>query len=42
MFVIEFIGNGKSSRAIIKKGALTLIKQPTPAGVFAYIVNHDR
>ena len=42
LFVIEFIGNGFSSRAIIKKGSLTLLHQPTIAGHIAYVIDESR
>lgn len=32
-WVIEFIGNGRSSRALIRKGKLQYLSQETPAGV---------
>ena len=32
LFIIEFVGNGKSSRAVIKKGSLSLIHKSTIAG----------
>ena len=32
LFIIEFVGNGKSARAIIKKGSLSLIHKSTIAG----------
>ena len=42
MFVIEFIGNGYSSRALIKKGSLGLVHKSTIAGHIAYILDEDR
>ena len=42
MFIIEFIGNGVSSRAVIKKGSLTLVHQPSIAGHIAYVINENR
>ena len=42
LYVIEFLGNGISSRAIIKKGALTLIHKNTIAGHFAFIVDETK
>ena len=42
LFVIEFIGNGFSSRAVIKKGSLTLLHQATIAGHIAYVIDENR
>ena len=42
IFIIEFIGNGFSSRATIQKGALSLIHKSTIAGQLAYIVDENR
>ena len=42
LFVIEFLGNGISSRAVVKKGALTLIHKNTIAGHFAFIVDEEK
>ena len=42
LFIIEFEGNGKMSRAIIKKGQLTLIHQSTPAGHIAFVLDEDK
>ena len=39
LYVIEFIGNGRSSRAVIKKGTLSIIHKPTIAGQVAYILD---
>lgn len=39
---MEFIGNGISSRAIIKKGSLSLIHKPTIAGHLAYILDENK
>ena len=41
LFVIELIGNGISSRAIIQKGNLSLIHKSTIAGHFAFILNEE-
>ena len=41
MFIVEFIGNGICSRAVIKKGALSFIEIPTLAGHFINILNED-
>ena len=41
LFIIEFISNGFSSRAVIKKGSLSLITKATVAGHIAYVLgNH--
>lgn len=42
VFIIEMIGNGFSSRATIKKGALSLIHKSTIAGQVAYIVDENK
>lgn len=42
LFVIEFISNGYSSRAVIKKGSLSLISKSTIAGHICYILDEDR
>jgi hypothetical protein len=39
LFIIELQGNGKMSRAIIKKGSLSLVHQSTSAGHLAYIID---
>lgn len=41
-FIIEFQGNGKLGRAIIKKGSLTLIHRTHMGGHIAYIIDEDR
>lgn len=41
VFIIELIANGYSSRATIKKGALSLIHKSTIAGQLAYIINEE-
>lgn len=41
IFIVEFIGNGVSSRAIIKKGRLILKETITVAGHAFYILNED-
>ena len=41
VYLIEIMGNGISSRAIIKKGALSLVARPTPKGKLCYIVNEE-
>lgn len=40
--MIEFISNGFSSRAVIKKGSLSLITKATIAGQYAYILDENR
>ena len=42
LFIIEFQGNGKMSRAIIKKGQLSLIHRATPAGHVSFIIDIDK
>jgi hypothetical protein len=42
LFIIEMQGNGKMSRAVVKKGSLSLIAKSTPAGPVAYIIDADR
>lgn len=32
VYVVDFIGNGKSGRALIRKGRLSFVAQPSPAG----------
>jgi hypothetical protein len=39
LFIVEFIGNGMSARAVIKKGSLSIIHKPTIAGHLAYILD---
>ena len=38
-YIIEFIGNGYSSRAIIKKGRLNLVTRSTTVGKMLFILN---
>ena len=38
LFIIEFISNGYSSRAVIKKGSLSLLVRSTVAGHVAYVL----
>ena len=40
-FIIEFIGNGISSRAVIKKGSLSHVFNSTPLGIRLYILNEN-
>ena len=42
LFVIEFIGKGVCSRAVIKKGALSLLQKPTSSGHEAYILDENK
>jgi hypothetical protein len=42
LFVIEFISNGYSSRAIIRKGTLSVIYKQRISGQIAYILDHNR
>ena len=42
LFVVEFISNGYSSRAVIKKGSLSLIYRSTVAGQVAYILDENK
>ena len=42
MYVVEFIGNGHSSRAIIKKGGLTLIYRNTHDGQVFFILDEEK
>ena len=39
LFIIEFQGNGKQGRAVIKKGQLSLIHRSTSAGHIAYVID---
>ncbi|CAI2378280.1 unnamed protein product [Moneuplotes crassus] len=42
LFVIEFISNGYSSRAVIKKGTLSLIFKSTAVGQVGYILDENQ
>ena len=42
LFIVDFQGNGKSARAVIKKGSLSLIHRSTEAGHQAYILDDER
>ena len=42
LWVVEFVGNGTSSRAVVQKGNLTYIQKVTIAGHFLYILNEKR
>lgn len=41
VFIIEFIGNGMTSRAIVKKGRLTLKEKLTAAGHVYQILDEN-
>ncbi len=41
-WVIEFIGGGKSSRALIRKGQLSLVQQTGPAGDLITVLDETR
>ncbi|OMJ71756.1 hypothetical protein SteCoe_29951 [Stentor coeruleus] len=40
-FVIEFFGNSRQSRVIVKKGSLRYISKPTAAGHSIYVLNEE-
>jgi len=42
LFIIELTGNGNMSRAIVKKGSLTLIHKDTLAGHIAFVIDEDQ
>lgn len=42
LYIIEFMGNGKMSRCVVKKGMLQLIHKSTPAGHLCYIIDGDK
>ena len=42
IFVLDFIGEGISTRAIIKKGSLAVQTQPGVGGNYCYIMDEDR
>ena len=41
VYVVEFIGNGRSSRALVQKGRLRFIEQTTPAGHAFSVLDED-
>ena len=41
IFIIEFFGNGRKSRVIIKKGSLRYVSKDTISGNLIYILNED-
>jgi len=42
LFIVEFVGNGVSGRAVIKKGQLSLVHRSTIAGHLAYIIDQKK
>jgi hypothetical protein len=42
LFIVEFVGNGRSARAVVKKGSLSLIHKSTEAGHLATIIDDSR
>ena len=42
LFIIEFIGNGVSARAVIKKGSLSLVHRSTIAGHRIFILDENK
>ena len=42
LYIIEFVGNGRSARAVVKKGSLSLIHKSTIAGHEAVILDDSR
>lgn len=40
LFIIEFVGNGMSARAVIKKGHLSFVQKETVAGHLCYVLDH--
>ncbi len=42
LYVIEMIGNGKSSRAVVKVGTLSYVARSTVAGQICYVLDSDR
>lgn len=42
IYIVEFIGAGLSSRAMIRKGALTLIQQQADTGLVIHVVNEQK
>jgi hypothetical protein len=42
LFIIEFLGNGCSARAVVKKGSLSLIHRSTVAGHMCFILDDER
>lgn len=42
VYAVDFIGNGKSSRALVRKGQLIAISRPTAAGQAISVLNENR
>ena len=42
LFIVEFVGTGRSARAVVKKGSLSLIYKSTVAGHLATIIDDNR
>lgn len=42
LFIIELMGNGLMSRAVIKKGHMTFVHRPTIAGHTGYLLDHKQ
>ena len=42
LFILEFVANGRSARAVVKKGSLSLIHRSTAAGHMCYIIDDNR
>ena len=42
LFIIEFQGGGMSSRAVVRKGALTLIRQSVSSGLVFMILDENK
>lgn len=42
VYVVDFIGNGRSSRALIRKGQLTAVSRPTAAGQAITVFDENR
>ena len=42
LFIVEFMANGMMSRAVIKKGSLTLIHRSTVGGHIGFIIDSER
>lgn len=42
VFVVEFLGNGISSRAVIRKGGLTYIEKKTISGHLITLISEDK
>ena len=42
LFVLDLVGSALRARAVIRKGTLSLIHKPSPAGHVAYVLGPDR